>query len=176
MNPVAVERFSLKPTMEPWAFHIGCFIGAAPNGFAGRPVATSASRFGAMVKTLMKHATCRRRLTNQPISPGQERESWAAMEERIDSWLHMRVPVLAPACANRSSMARTTRYFCAPNCRRPNRPGEQRQVRVAHAAHADAVRSCRAPLSKAGSEAVTRGPGEASGCALERVWAMMLAY
>lgn len=69
INPVALDVFALKPTMESWVFHIGCFIVPRQMVLLGDPSrrsCDSCESFGAMVKKLIKHNTCRRRLTNLP--------------------------------------------------------------------------------------------------------------
>lgn len=73
-NPVALDILELKPTLESWVFHIMCFI--VPHqmvalGDPSRRSCDACESFGAMVKKLIKHTTCRRRLTNQQTPQGQ---------------------------------------------------------------------------------------------------------
>lgn len=74
-NPVALDCLALKPTLEAWVFHVMCFIVPQQMVLLGDPSrrgCDACESFGAMVKKLIKHTTCRRRLTNLPTLPGQE--------------------------------------------------------------------------------------------------------
>ena len=84
MNPVARDIFALKPTMESWVFHIACFIVPFQMLLLGDPSRRSCDAcesFGAMVKKVIKHSTCRRRLTNQPTNQTTQEASQQAWKK-----------------------------------------------------------------------------------------------
>jgi hypothetical protein len=73
-NPVSLDILTLKPTLESWVFHIACFIVPRQMVLLGDPSRRSCDAcesFGAMVKKLIKHTTCRRRLTSAAQSNQQ---------------------------------------------------------------------------------------------------------
>ena len=59
------DLLELKPTLESWVPHIACFIVPRQIKWLGNPVKRSADAcesYGAMVKRIIKHKTCRRRV------------------------------------------------------------------------------------------------------------------
>ena len=65
--------------MESWVFHIGCFIVPRQMLLLGDPSRRSCDAcesFGAMVKKLIKFATCRRRVTSVTSGEPTREQRW----------------------------------------------------------------------------------------------------
>ena len=72
-NAVAIDVHELKPTMMTWVPHILCFIVPRQMVLLGDPTRRSADAceaFGAMTKKIIKHLTCRRRVSDERTSHG----------------------------------------------------------------------------------------------------------
>ena len=59
------DLMQLKPTMQSWVPHISCFIVSRQIVWLGNPTSRACDAcesYGALVKKIIKHATCRRRV------------------------------------------------------------------------------------------------------------------
>ena len=73
--PVVRDLLELKPTMLTWVPHILLYIVTRQMVFLGDPVRRSCDAcesFGAMLKKIIKHATCRRRVTTGQFDHGKK--------------------------------------------------------------------------------------------------------
>ena len=79
------DLIELKPTLKSWVPHVACFIASRQIAWLGEDSSRSADAcesYGAYVKKLIKHQTCRRRIASadgQPVHAKHTRgqKSWA---------------------------------------------------------------------------------------------------
>ena len=88
---VANDILTLKPTFLTWTLHILCFI--VPRqlvalGDASRRSCDACESFGAMVKKLIKHSTCRRRVSARDEQghaiPSEHVDGKSALQSKLD--------------------------------------------------------------------------------------------
>ena len=79
---MAADLYALNPELAGWVAHVMCFIVPRQIVPLGNPVSRACDAcesFGAVVKKLIKHTTCRRRLTNKcgATHEGKDGKTWS---------------------------------------------------------------------------------------------------